>query len=850
MSNANAENFTWSSGRELGRFLPRELEGLATLALDLRFAHDPDNETLWDEINREVWRTTRSPWLVLVSSRADRLEELRQNARFLEQVERQLKAREHYLRRAKWFEQAHPERALRVAYFSMEFGLSPGFPMYAGGLGILAGDHIKSASDLGVPMVGVSLLFQSGYFRQLIGPEGDQIEVYPDYRIEHLPVRPVLSSSGDQLRVGVELPGRVVYLRVWQIQVGSATLYLLDSNDSLNSEEDRKITSRLYGGDLELRIKQEIALGIGGWRMLEALGIDCPVCHLNEGHTAFAVLERARSFMTRAGKSFGVALRCTRAGNLFTTHTAVPEGLDSFPPELFGHYFRDYARELGLSLEELLALGRADPANTQEPFKMAYLALRGSGFSNGVSKLHGEISRRLFHPAFPHWPDAEVPIGHITNGVHVPSWTGAETFSLWREDGALARDGVESPVLVFNLQHMSDEALWQMRNRARPGLVEFRRERLSRTPVFSDGGQGRFIHHSFSFDPAALTLGFARRFVAYKRPDLLLYDQERLIRILSNPERPVQLVIAGKAHPSDFTGKQAVRRWMDFIRRPEVAGRVVFAEDYDMTVGAQLVRGVDLWINNPRRPWEACGTSGMKVVLNGGLNLSTLDGWWDEAYSPEVGWALGDRREFGDDAQRDKAEAETLYWLLEHEVIPTFYNRDARGVPFEWVARIRQSMTRLAPWVSSWRMMREYVERYYLPALGAFERRAADNGALAEELARLSDELAKHWQEISFGQLKIKGGDTAYEVVVEVRLGEVAPQAVNVELYAEATAVGKLPLRVKMECVGKLAEQPATYAFRAAIPSTQPASTYALRVIPYHPELLGPIEAPQILWRL
>jgi starch phosphorylase len=823
------------------------LAGLAELALDLRWSHDRNSEAIWEALAPQRWRATHNPRQALAAAPAEKMQEVIREPDFIERVQRQVRARQEYLSRPKWFERTYQTSALRVAYFSMEFGLSAGFPVYAGGLGVLAGDHLKSASDLGVPLIGVTLFCRSGYFRQALNAEGEQQEVYPNYDPAELPIRPVREAGGEWLRIGVEMPGRIVYVRAWEAQVGCAKLYLLDSDDTLNSAEDRAITSRLYGGDTDLRIKQEIILGIGGWRLLEALDLRPNVCHFNEGHTAFAMLERARSFMTQSRKPFGVALRCTRASNIFTTHTAVPEGLDSFSPELFGWYFHDYAGKLGVPFEQLIALGRTDAANTHEPFKMAYLALRACGYCNAVSRLHGRVSRRLFHAAFPHWPEREVPIEHLTNGVHVPSWTSAQTASLWQEAGAGDHGPGNPPTAVFSLEHVSDEELWEMRSQARKSLVDFLRQRQTQPRGFAGGEQLSAVRQPFGFDPQSLTLGFARRFVAYKRPDLLLYDPARLTRIVTNPQRPVQLVIAGKAHPSDNAGKAAVRRWLDYIRRPEVNGRVIFVEDYELAVGAALVRGVDLWINNPRRPWEACGTSGMKVVLNGGLNVSTLDGWWDEAYSPEVGWALGDRAETADVAQRDRADAETLYWLLEHEVIPTFYNRDQRGVATEWVARIRESMMRLAPWVSSWRMMREYVERYYIPAQAAFERRAAQDGALAAELESWSASLSAHWRELSFGKLRIKGGDTHYVMEVEVNLGAIDPEAVRVEMCAEAVEI-ETPVRVPMERAEKLEGASNRYLYRAVIPATQPVGTYVPRIVPHHPQMVGCIEAPQIFW--
>ena len=832
--------------RYFPRPLPPGLETLSDLVLDMRWSWNHESDELWERVDPQLWEASGNPWLILQSVSLPRLEELARDRAFMTELQRLQESRERYLRRQSWFTTVHGRDALKpVAYFSMEFGLSEALPIYAGGLGILAGDHLKTASDLGLPTLGVGLLYQQGYFRQAIGADGNQVAVYPYNNPAMLPVAPVRDATGEWLRVAVELLGRRVYLRGWQTRVGSVTLYLLDSNDPLNLPVDRGITGELYSGGPEMRLQQEIALGIGGWRLLSELKIDCEVCHLNEGHAAFAVLERARNFMKRAGCSFPVALRCTRVGNIFTTHTPVAAGFDRFAPELIAAYFRDYAKTLGIGIEELFALGRASPEDSSEPFNMTYLAVRGCGSANAVSRLHGQVSRRIFQPLFPHWPEQEVPVGYVTNGVHVPSWDSAAADAFWTESCGKDRwigtlEEVEQAVCCA-----SDEAFWTLRMESRRAFVETVRRRAAHHQAAL--GSGAALAAAEHLDYNALTLGFARRFTGYKRPNLLLHNPERLTRILTNRDRPAQLVVAGKAHPADEQGRRMVREWIEYARRPEVRGRVGFLEDYDMALAAELVQGVDLWINTPRRLWEACGTSGMKLLVNGGLNLSELDGWWAEAYSPEVGWALGDRGEHGDDASWDAHEAEELYRLLEQEVIPAFYNRNERGIPVQWVARVRASMGRLAPRFSSNRMVREYTEQCYLPAAANYRRRAADKGALAARIEQWHSSLRNHWSEIHFGNLYLQDTGDQYVARVQVYLGIADPASVGVELYADAVD-GAERVRVPMERGDAIIGAVNGWVYQTSVKKDRPADHYTPRVVPHPAEALVPLEAEEILW--
>ena len=731
----------------------------------------------------------------------------------------------------------------------MEFALSEALPIYSGGLGNVAGDQLKAASDLAVPVVGVGLLYQQGYFRQMIAADGSQEELYPYNEPAQLPITPVRGPSGEWLRLSIQLPGYTIWLRAWQVQVGRVVLYLLDSNDPANPPAVRGIASELYGGGPELRLRQELLLGIGGWRLLRALGLEPEVCHLNEGHAAFAVLERARTFMEESGQPFDVALAVTRAGTLFTTHTAVPAGFDRFPSSLVERYLGRYAQKrLGIEPGQLLALGRERPDDPEEPFNMAYLAIRGSAAVNGVSRLHGAVSRRLLQSLFPRWPEIEVPVAHVTNGVHTPTWDSAEADALWTRTCGGERWRGTMETIERDVACASDDELWAMRADGRAALVAYVRERMTSHVESWDAAPDEAAALSACLDPDALTLGFARRFATYKRPNLLLHDPDRLLRLLSNRERPVHLVMAGKAHPADQPGQDLIREWIQFIRRPEVQGRVIFLPDYDLLAAEHLVQGVDLWINTPRRPWEASGTSGMKVLVNGGLNLSELDGWWAEAYTPEVGWALGDGREHGTDPAWDAAEAEALYDVLEREVVPAFYARDGRGIPVAWIAKMRASMARLTPRFSANRAVREYTETYYLPLASGYRARAADRGRLGGQLVGWRQAIAAHWSEARFGALRVETHGAERRVAVEVRLGGLDPEAARVELYANSVDGGP-PERHAMERTRTLDESGDGYEYSASIPAARAVGDYTPRLVPHHPIAAVPLEAHEILWQ-
>jgi starch phosphorylase len=817
--------------------------------LDLRWSFNHSADRLWEQLDPELWDLTHNPWVLLQTASREKLQRVTSDGDFqklLTDLHRQ-KTRDE--ESEGWFQKAHPHSGLStIAYFSMEFMLSEALPIYSGGLGNVAGDQLKAANNLCVPVTGVGLLYQQGYFRQEIDAKGHQEALYPFNDPGQLPIRPVRQPNGEWLRLVLPLPGFRLWVRAWQVQVGRTKLYLLDTNDPANPPEYRAITSELYGGGPELRLRQELVLGIGGWRVLRAIGIEPEVCHLNEGHAAFAVLERARSYMDDNRAPFDVALTVTRAGNLFTTHTPVEAGFDRFAPGLIEPYLGKYAKEhLSISLDELLALGRRDRRDSSEPFNMAYLATRASGAVNGVSKLHGQVSRRIFQVLFPRWPEKEVPVTHVTNGVHMPTWDSAEADHVWELTCGKSRWRGTLANMVEDVGKVSDSDLWQLRADSRKILVDYVRRLYARQQATRGASAEDLTRAAQVLDGDTLTLGFARRFATYKRPNLLLHDAQRLLEILTNREHPVQLVLAGKAHPQDAEGQEMIRQWVEFARSGEARSRVVFLSDYDMFMAGHLVQGVDVWVNTPRRPWEASGTSGMKVLVNGGLNFSELDGWWAEAYSPEVGWAIGDGREHGDDPSVDATEAETLYSLLEKEVVPEFYSHDGNGIPRRWVARVRASMARLTPIYSANRVVRQYTDERYISAATAFRRRAENQSSLGADLVRWKTHLAQHWASLRFGSAIVQRNGEQYSFQVQVFLDDLNPDAVGVELYADGEKDGA-PIIQQMNRGEQLVGPEKGFTYSASIPVTRPVADYTPRLVPQHEAALVPLEANCILW--
>jgi starch phosphorylase len=792
--------------------LPRELRPLRELAFDLSWVWQPEVRALFAAIDPSLGS---DPRLALELVSGARLAEVAKDPTFIEWLASIIRERRATRAAPTWLQRNHPGvQGLVVAYVSAEFGIAECLPFYAGGLGVLAGDLLKAGSHLGVPLVGVSLLYRQGFFRQQVGPDGWQRERYPCAATELMPVRPRLRRDGTPVMVGLPLPGRRVEVLVWEARVGRSVLLLLDSNLPQNTPADRDITRELYGEDREERLMQEMLLGIGGWRALEASGYRPAVLHMNEGHAAFAAVERARAFRGE----YEAARLATAPSNVFTTHTPLGAAFDTFDPGLARWLLGAYAEEAGLAVEDLLDLGRVHPGDRDEPFAVVPLAVRHAGAINGVSRIHADVSRRIFWPLFPRVPDAEVPVGAVTNGVDAASWMGAPMADIWRRCGWSPEGGFPAET---GLDRVSDEDLAMARSAQRRDLVAYARRRLRRQLGARGLDAAAVALADTVLDPTVLTLGFARRFTEYKRPTLLFRDGERLRRLLLDPARPVQLVLAGKAHPADGIGKGLIRDVLAFAADPAVRRRVVFLEDDDLEVTGHLVAGVDVWINSPRRPLEACGTSGMKVLANGGINCSVRDGWWAEAYAASAGWAFGDGEPV-DDAR----DADELYRCLESAIVPSFY-----GSGGDWLARVRASMA-LAPRFDTMRALREYLERYYLPA---FERAGRTS---ADEVAAWAALLRRGWAAV---RVLGRADDGSGRIEATVRLGEIPPDAVRVQAYADhpTTVVG-----MSLSAAG----DGGCWRAAATVPPGRPTVDYTVRVIPHHPDVPWPALLPLVAW--
>ncbi len=851
--------------------LPESLMELSVLARNLFWSWNPQFVELFKRIDPALWAACgHNPVKLLGMVSQSRLETLSQNESFLNELRRASESLSEYVQASTWYEKVCGENPDAViAYFSAEFGLHECLPIYAGGLGILAGDHLKSASDLGIPLVGVGLMYQKGYFRQHLNVDGWQQEEYHENDLFNMPAELVRDAGARPLTIWVEYPGRSVEAQVWSISVGRLKLYLLDTNIPSNSPGDRMITSSLYGGDRELRIRQEILLGIGGLRALAALGISPSVCHMNEGHAAFMALERIRLVRNATNIGFEEALEATKAGNIFTTHTIVKAGLDEFEVDLMDKYFSGYYPQLGVDRRQFLSLGRILPDDESEPFKMPVLAIKLSSYLNGVSKLHGQISREVWGSLWPGLPSREVPITAITNGIHLTSWLSDEMSSLYeRYIGPTWSSTVYDKSAWEQVDHIPDEELWSGHQRCKDQLIVFARKRLMAQMQRRGTCQGELRQAEEVLDPEALTIGFARRFVAYKRGDLLLRDAERLARLLNDPERPVQIIFAGKAHPKDNAGKEIIRNIVRFTSQEIVRRRIVFLEDYDIDVARFLVRGVDVWLNNPRRPMEASGTSGMKAAANGVLNLSTLDGWWCEGYVPDGGWIIGAGENYDNLDYQDVVESQALYNVLESEVVPLFYNRSADNTPRAWIGRMKTCVKWVAPRFNTHRMLAEYTRRFYCPAATRYHHLTNGTLARAKAIARWKSEIRHAWSHFAVRDVMMKaangnGGEqlnpsqpqlkvgTELTVRALVNLGRVPPRDVMVELYHGPTdSWGNIRdgMAVEMAYEQK-ADGNGEYWFSGRMECrTTGQHGVAVRILPNHPDQSSPFEMGLVLW--
>jgi len=852
--------------------LPEALQGLRSLAFNLRWSWDHDAIECFRRLDRKLWEDcNHNPVRMLGTINQEQLREASQDEAFLSQLDRVLRTLDTYMAsKNTWYLHRYGETAAAntsIAYFSMEFGLHECLPIYSGGLGVLSGDHMKSSSDLGLPLVGVGLLYQQGYFRQYLNADGWQQERYPENDFYNMPIQPVLTADGERLRVSVEFPGRTVWIQVWRIQVGRVPLYLLDTNISPNNSADQNITDQLYGGDVEMRLKQEIVLGIGGIRALDAMGIAPTMCHMNEGHSAFMALERARMLMAKHSVDYAVAREATAAGNLFTSHTPVPAGFDVFKRELLKTYFGEYIVPLGLSFDEFLALGRINRNDASEEFNMAIFALRHAHHCNGVSKLHGHVTRKMVQAGFPGFPLDEVPVTHVTNGIHTRSFISKDMADLLdRYLGGRWSHALSESNVWDKIDHIPDEELWRVRERRRDRLVVYARQHL-KTQYERRGMSDYEVRQAQDvLSPNALTIGFARRFATYKRASLLLTDPERLKRLLNDPQRPVQILLAGKAHPRDDGGKELIRQIVQFARQEDVRARIVFLEDYDLSVARYLVQGVDIWLNTPRRPMEASGTSGMKVLANGGLNVSIPDGWWDEGYRPTTGWSIGRGEEYADPSYQDHVEAMALYDILEKEVVPLFYDRSGEGLPRGWVGRMKSSMKALCPVFNTHRMVAEYAETFYMPASArAAELRDSDLHD-ASELVDWKQRMHQNWPEVEIRSVTSSSSEIGSTEIISspnetlavgnllrvtaiIRLGNIQPSDVAVQAYhgpLDSNHEVTQGVSAPMSLVGS---SDGVHRYEGEISCfTSGLQGFSVRVLPYHRQAELPHELNLITW--
>jgi starch phosphorylase len=833
--------------------IPAALAPLEEIARNLWLSWNFDAIMLFIRLDYDTWLLShQNPAKMLGMVSQERFEQVAQDDSYLAALAETYERFNKYKEGHAWYQ---GPTSPSIAYFSMEYGMDVSLPIYSGGLGILSGDHMKTASDLGLPLVGVGLLYRQGYFKQYLNADGFQQESYPENDWYNMPVVPRTDAKGQPVKIGVELAGETAVARVWEAKVGRARLVLLDTNIEENAPHLRDITATLYGGDKETRIRQEILLGMGGVRALRALGVEPAVTHMNEGHSAFLALERIRELMDGKKLGYQEALQAVKRTNIFTTHTPVPAGNERFAIDLVEKYFRQWIARIGLSWEDFLALGRENPADPSEQFCMTVLALKCCDYANGVSELHGAVSRTMWKNLWPGLPEREVPIGHVTNGVHPRTWISNNMLELLdRYFGPRFDEEPENLELWQRMARISDEELWRTHERRRERLVVFARDRL-RTQLKAAGfGDKGMIRADDALSPYALTISFARRFATYKRGDLLLRDPDRLIRLLQDADRPIQLIFAGKAHPHDIPGKGLIRDIVHFTRRPEVQSRIVFLEDYDMTMARYMTSGSDLWLNTPRRPLEASGTSGMKAGMNGVLNCSVLDGWWAEAYNPDIGWAIGSGETYDDEELQDEVESKALYDLLEREIIPTFYQRGRDGLPREWIARMKASMATVGADFSCHRMLIEYSKKYYYPALEAAERLRADDYAEVKGLADYLSKAKAAWKDVEIGDFATDAKpvtERGENVTVSalVKLGSLTPDGVEVELYhGSVSSMGEIsvPERHAMTAVGKKGDY---VEYKVQVPCSQTGRQgYALRVLPRHPALAQPFQPGLIRW--
>jgi starch phosphorylase len=849
--------------------LPEPLKALRTIAHNMFWCWNPEFAELFRQIDHESWsKCGHNPIKLLGSVSQNRLNDLAVKQGYLYQLQQAQEKLDHYLNSPGWFDKIWTKPAKPViAYFSLEFGIHESLPIYAGGLGILAGDHLKSASDLNLPLIGVGLLYQKGYFRQYLNADGWQQERYEDNDFFNMPIEMVKKKSGNPLTIKLTFPQRQVTAQIWQVTIGRVRLFLLDTNIAANSPQDRLITSGLYSGGSEMRIQQEKLIGIGGFKAILAMGLEPAVCHMNEGHAAFMALERIRHLRTMKDLSFDEALEATRLSNVFTMHTPVKAGNDEFTPELINKYFASYFPKLGLSREQFLALGRIQPDKDSETFKMPVLAIRTSAYRNGVSKLHGKVSRAMWADLWPKLPTSEVPIQSVTNGIHAKSFVSPELISLFERYLGLNWDEeIADESLWLGADQIPDEELWRIHQRCKENLISFIRKQLKKQL------QRRGTYHTELgwaeevLDPEALTIGFARRFVTYKRGNLLLKDTERFIKLLNSTDKPVQIIYAGKAHPNDEQGKEIIRQLIHFASRNDVRRRLIFLEDYNIDIARYLVQGVDIWLNNPRPPMEASGTSGMKAAMNGALNVSTLDGWWCEGYTLNGGWVIGAGETYDDYDYQDKVESETIFNLFENEIVPLFYTRSGDNLPRAWIHRMKNSIKYITPRFNTHRMVAEYASRFYKPAAQMWQTFEDSGMKKAKDLSCWKNMIRQEWNNVKVEDVDVQmrngkeavplGSNAAsievgceLQISANVRLGKLKAQDVSVQIYhGIVDSWGNID-HGSVKHMTDTEQKENVHLFTGTIRCTRSGKCgFAIRVMPKHEELAEVYEPGLITW--
>ncbi len=841
--------------------LPDKLKPALEIAMNMRWCWSHEATDLFRRLDRELWdKVNKNPVFMLGQIKQERLNEILDDDAIMAHLDRVYEDLQEYLNDKKtWYdEEIKPKHILKVAYFSLEFGLNETIPIYSGGLGMLAGDHLKSASDLGIPLTGVGLLYQEGYFRQYLNADGWQQEEYIGNDFYNMPIEQVRGEDGNQLSVTVEYPTGPVKAMIWKVTVGRITLYLLDTNTQDNSPEDRDITSALYGGGLDMRIRQEMLLGIGGVRLLKALDINPNVYHMNEGHSAFLALERSRQYMERQGLSFWEGHSLVRSSNVFTTHTPVPAGNDVFPPDMVLNYFSPYLDQYGLSPKDFLGLGRQNPADDNEGFCMTVLAIKEAAFINGVSRLHGEVSRKMWRNIWESVPLEEIPIDHVTNGVHLTSWVSKEMSDLlsrylgprWMRDPS----NVE---LWERIEKMPAEELWQTHERRRERLVAFARRRLAEQFRSRGAAEVDVRRAEEVLNPEALTIGFARRFATYKRGTLLFKNLERLVNIIDNKDRPVQIIFAGKAHPRDNSGKELIRQIVHFGRKPRLRSHIVFMENYDMHLARYMLQGVDVWLNTPRRPLEASGTSGMKASANGVINLSILDGWWCEAFesNSNVGWAIGHGEEYEDTEYQDDIEADSLYDLLEKEVVPLFYDRGSDNLPRGWIKYMKENMHEICPQFNTNRMVKEYTKKAYAPCMERHNFMSLEDCEEAKIFTDWKQYVRRVWKDVRITNIDCSSCDNAKvgeEIVIQaaINMAGLTPEDVVVQIvHGPLDSGGGIIEPEAVEMAPVVTNSDGDMLFKGSFVLTSSGRRgQTVRVMPRNPMLDDPFKMGLIKW--